>query len=596
MGIVSTPSRVRLAALRGWMKTSSLDGYLVTSADAHQSEDCPDHDRTLRWLTGFSGSLGRALVLADRAILFVDGRYQVQASQQVDLELWEIVHLLHTPPEDWIAAHGAGLKIGFDPMLWTVNQAQALRRRLNAANAQLVPRADDPFDAIWTDRPAPPCAPVREMSEALAGESGAHKRGRLREHLAAESIAVWVESRPDEIAWLLNMRGSDIPMHPVPLSFALIPAEGPMEWFVAPEKIQDATIDPDVTVFPYSALADRTRALGAELHNAGLDPGFAPDALALMLTEAGVSLVEQSDPIMSMKAVKNPAELDGYRNAHIADGAAWVNFLAWLDREVPLRAAAGNPVTECEAAETATRFRAEQDGFLEASFTPIAAAGSNAAMCHYAPTPGYDAPILPDGLFLLDSGGQYRGGTTDATRTVAFGPVSTAQRKTATAVLRGFLDLSMARFPTGTFPHQLDALARAPLWALDLDYDHGTGHGVGHNLLVHEHPHRFGPRANSFPLVPGNIMTIEPGYYAEGQYGLRIENQVELVEVSPGFCAMTPLTLVPIDLSFMDIGALSDVQRGWLDAYHDRVRSVLLDRVAPDARAWLIERTQPIGA
>lgn len=575
----------RITALRGWMDSKGLDGFLLTTADAHQGEDPPDHNRALRWLTGFSGSLANAVVTADRAVLFVDGRYLVQAAQQLDRSVWEIAHLHDYPPSRWLAENAVGSRIGFDPMLWTVAQARTLPGLI---------AADDPFVAIWPDRPAPPLGPVREMPEMLAGETGAAKRARLRAALAGAGVDLWVETRPDDIAWTLNLRGSDVPMHPVPLSFALFPAAGPVEWFIAPEKLSGIALPPDVVAQRTGGLIERLAALAAGAR-VGLDPVFAPEALGAVIRAAGGTVVEMADPITAMKALKTPAELAGYREAHIADGAAWVEFLAWLSTEVPKRAVAGKPISESEAAARIGAFRHAQPGYLEPSFTAIAAAGSNAAMCHYAPVPGEDAPILPDRLFLLDSGGQYRGGTTDATRTVAFGPVPAHIRVAATAVLRGFLALSMARFPVGTFPHQLDALARVPLWALALDYDHGTGHGVGHNLLVHEHPHRFGKRANPFPLEPGNVMTIEPGYYAEGEFGLRIENQVEVVADGAGFAMFRPLTLVPIDLSLFELAGFTEAELHWIDAYHARVWEVLEPCLSKATRIWLRAATEAVS-
>ncbi len=576
-----THAAARLAGLRGWMAAQGVDGLLLTTADAHQSENPPDHDRSLCWLTGFTGSLGQALVLPDAAVLFVDGRYQAQARQEVPSDLWQIAHLHDTPPATWPAAQG--LRIGFDPMLWTVDQQRSLAR-----GPRMVPLPNDPFQAIWNDRPAPPRGKIRSMTSPDRTD----KLGEIGARLRKEGIDLWAATRPDDIAWLFDIRGSDVEMNPLALSFALIAADGTAEWFVDAEKLSS---DPPtgVSAYPMTAFLPRLALRAANL-TVGLDPAFAPVAVADCITTAGGTVREQPDPVMLRKACKSPVELAGYRRAHLADAVAWARFLAWLDTAVPTRAASGDPVTECEAADAILTMRRAESGFLEPSFATISAAGPNAAMCHYSPSRERDMPILPDMLFLLDSGGQYLDGTTDATRTVAFGPQSATRRAAATAVLRGFLALSMARFPTGTFPHQLDALARAPLWAMGLDYDHGTGHGVGHNLLVHEYPHRFGKRANPFRLEPGNIMTIEPGYYRDGDYGLRVENQVELVAAGEGFCAMEPLTLVPIDLSFTERADLSQGERTWLNAYHTRVRDSLMSLVPEEVRDWLTRMTRPI--
>ncbi|WP_319567729.1 aminopeptidase P family protein [Cohaesibacter marisflavi] len=587
----------RLGALRLWMVDQKVDAYLVTSADAHQSEDCPEHDRCLFWLSGFSGSLGRALVLQQEAVLFVDGRYQVQASKQIDPALWHIAHLHQTPPEKWIATQGehSALRIGYDPMLWSVDQADALRASLKTCGAELIP-LDDPFSAIWVDRPASPVGKVRAMPERLSGLSFGEKLAQIREELHADQIELWVESRPDEIAWLLNRRGSDVPMHPVPLSFAIIPSKGAVSWFIEPQKIAgDGMEGLDVKPFAPAEFLSRL-SKEAEGKRVGFDPMFAPDAVKVSAESAGATLVPRSNPIMIRKARKTEAELKGYRDAHHADGIAWVEYCHWLSVEVPKRAAAGNPVTECEAGDKINQFRQAVSGYLEPSFKPISAVGPNAAMCHYNPTPGRDAPLLPGSLYLLDCGGQYESGTTDATRTFAFGGCPEALKPAATAVLRGFLSLSMATFPEGTFPHQLDALARMPLWQLGLDYDHGTGHGVGHNLLVHEYPHRLGKLPNCFGLEPGNIMTIEPGYYLEDGFGLRVENQVEVIAEESGFCSFRPLTLVPIDLALFSLDRLTQEEVIWLDAYHVRVREALRDGLSPQCRRWLDHATKPIAA
>ncbi|SFJ69036.1 aminopeptidase P family protein [Celeribacter neptunius] len=590
-----TPAN-RLAALRGWMTDHGLSACLVTSADAHQSEDCPERDRCLAWLSGFSGSLGRALVTAERAILFVDGRYQVQAARQVDPTLWQIAHLHDAPPEAVLRSFSEPLQVGYDPMLWTVLQVQDLADAIAPAGHGLVALAADPFSDIWPDRPAAPKGALRQMPNDVAGESGAHKRARVRQHLREQGLAGWVVTRPDDIAWLTNTRGRDIPMHPVPLSFAILPVEGPMVWAISEEKLTlgQVTPDPDIEITPPERFLARLAQI-AKGKILGHDPNFAPQAVEAAIAGAGGTAVRRDDPVTALKAAKNAVELAGYRDAHVKDGVAWTAFMTWLAKAVPAQFEAGDPVTECEAADEILRLRRQQDGFLEASFNSISAAGSNAAMCHYAPKRAENVPITPDALYLLDSGGQYVNGTTDATRTIAFAPVSEDIRRIATAVLKGFIVLSSARFPEGSFPHHLDALARAPLWQMGLDYDHGTGHGVGHNLLVHEHPHRFGKRANPYPLLPGHIMTIEPGYYLEGQFGLRIENQVEVIADpdTPGFCRFAPLTMAPIPLALFDVGALTDQERGWLDDYHAQVRARLLPRLPEPARDWMMAQTAP---
>ncbi|WP_024550121.1 aminopeptidase P family protein [Siccibacter turicensis] len=578
-----------LGALRALMQTRGLDGLLVPRADAHQSEDCAPHDNKLAWLTGFTGSAGLALVLADRALLFVDGRYQVQVQHEVDTRAFEIHHLHNEPVTQWIAEHLApGARIGFEPLLMVNSQYEALC----ASRCEPVALDSDPFDAVWHDRPAAPCGAITAMPLEISGESSADKRQRVAQALRDAAVDYLAITLPDNIAWLLNVRGSDVAMSPVPHSFLLIDQQGDTEWFVAPEKL--ASLDPaaiaGVMISPPQAFVGRVaeRAAGRVV---ALDADFSPVALRFAVEAAGGTVRWQSDPVTWMKALKNPVELEGYRASHREDGAAWVNFLAWLQREVPRREAAGDPITELEAQEKQLEFRQQRASFIEPSFTTISAAGSNAAMCHYHSSPETNRPITRGEFYLNDSGGQYLNGTTDATRTLSFGPLDAPRRLHYTAVLKGFLALITLPFPNGTQGHQLDAVARRPLWELGLDFDHGTGHGVGHRMLIHELPQRIAKKVNPWPLLPGSIMTIEPGYYLAEQYGIRIENQVEVVKAAPGFSRFSTLTLIPIDLSQVEIGLLSEQEKVWLDDYHQQVRETLSPLVDEDARAWLFAAT-----
>ncbi|EOZ4908147.1 aminopeptidase P family protein [Enterobacter hormaechei] len=580
-----------LTALRQWLQDNQLDGMIVPRADAWQSESCAPYDAKLAWLTGFDGSAGLALVLKDRALLFVDGRYQVQARVQVNLDEVEIHHLHNEPLAEWLAKNvAAGTRIGFDTLLMT----NAEFTRLSATPCELVPLARSPFDTLWVDRPAAPAGLIREMPVDISGESSAAKRQRAAAVLAEHRADYLAVTLPDNIAWLLNVRGSDIPFCPVPLSFALLSREGAVEWFVDDSKLNAL---PDAvrnafTIAPQEAFIPRCRQI-AQGKRVMIDPDSAPVALRFAVEPQG-EIIWQTDPITLMKATKNPVELADYRECHHQDGAAWVNFLAWLSREVPQRAASGMPLTELDVQAKQLAFRLQQSGFVEPSFATISASASNAAMCHYHSSEASNKPIGHDHFYLNDSGGQYRNGTTDATRTLAWGKVDPQQRLHYTAVLKGFLSLITLQFPSGTQGHQLDAFARRPLWELGLDYDHGTGHGVGHQLLIHENPHRFAQKVNPWPLVAGNIMTIEPGYYLGDSHGIRIENQVEIVESRPGFCKFASLTLIPIDLSQVELHLLSESEKQWLDEYHQQVREALSPRVDSDARPWLVEATAPI--
>lgn len=580
-----------LSALRHWLHDNQFAGMIVPRADARQSEYCASSDEKLAWLTGFDGSAGQALVMQDRALLFVDGRYQVQARVQVNLDDIEIHHLHNEPLAEWLAENlDAGTRIAFDPMLMTQTEYQ----QLCATQCEFVPLTESPFDTIWTDRPAAPAGLIREMPEDISGESSVAKRQRIAQLLAAKEADYVAITLPDNIAWLLNVRGSDIPTSPVPLSFALLSREGTVEWFVDGEKIRDlpASALESVVVSAQDDFVRRCQQI-SEGKRVWVDADSAPVALRFAIEPQG-EILWQADPITMMKAQKNAVELAGYRECHQSDGAAWVNFLAWLSREVPQREAAGHPLTELEAQAQQLAFRQQQPHFIEQSFATISASASNAAMCHYHSSDATNKPIVSTHFYLNDSGGQYHNGTTDATRTLAYSKLDAQQRLHYTAVLKGFLSLITLQFPSGTQGHQLDAFARRPLWELGLDYDHGTGHGVGHQLLIHENPQRIAKKVNPWPLLAGSIITIEPGYYQADSHGIRIENQVEIVESMPGFCKFASLTLIPIDLSQVELNLLSEQEKQWLDSYHQQVRDILSPLVESDARPWLFEATAPI--
>ncbi|PVA05552.1 aminopeptidase P family protein [Thalassorhabdomicrobium marinisediminis] len=569
----------RLARLRDWIAGQGLDGMILTTADAFQNEDAPEHDRDIAWLTGFTGSLAHALVMADGAVFLVDGRYGIQAQQEVDGADWTFGHIHDAPLGGWLRDRAAGCTIGYDPMRWSVAQMQGLRDK--AGTATLTP-CDDPFDAVWSDRPAMPQAPVRALPEAEAGRSAGDKLQWLAQELDQQGAGVWVETRPDNIAWLFNMRGGDVAMNPLPLSFATVTAEGAAHWFIDPAKCKD--IQPEgVTLHPIEAflpwLKEQTAACA-------FDPAFTPDAVEQALGESrhakGIVTIE--------KALKSRAELDGFRRAHLDDAVAMAHFGHWLSEVMQGEALPD----ETAAAVQLEAFRAKSEDYQEPSFVTIAATGGNAAMCHYHPPAQGSARLARDAVFLCDSGGQYTGGTTDVTRTYAFAPVSAEVRRIATAVLRGFIALSRAQFPDGTMPHQIDALARAPLWEMGLDYDHGTGHNVGHNLLVHEHPHRIGQKPNPFALRAGHVLTLEPGFYEADVWGIRVENQVEVVARDAGFIGFDAMTLVPIDLGLYDLDTLDAGERDWIDSYHAQVREAVAPLLSGAVREWLIAATAPL--
>lgn len=587
----------RLDALRAHLRQSGLDGVVIPRFDAYQGEVVADHDARLAYITGFTGSAGIALVTQDDAVIFVDGRYQIQVRQEVNTAQFAIAHFFEAPIEQWLAENGtAGMKVGVNTGLVPNSLYARLETAMSQCGGTLVPLLADAVDAVWPDQPPPPLAPVSLFPLEHAGEDSASKRLRIARQLRDMGADLLVETQPDNVAWLLNIRGGDVPMLPVAHSTLLLDADGSVEWFIDARKLPNDRTGLDapglVLAPPDGLLARLAERAGAAV--VAIDPAFAPVAVRQAVEAAGGSAQFGFSPITLTKAVKNAVELDGFRAVHVADGVAMTEFLAWLAEVAPQRLADGNPLTEIEAQTRLRAFRAEQPGFVDESFAPISAAGSNAAMCHYNAKPESNAPITADLPYLIDSGGQYFGGTTDVTRTVMLGTPDPAVRQTYTAVLSGFIALMTAQFPIGTCGHHLDALARRPLWDLGLDYDHGTGHGVGHFLSVHEHPHRFGKVVNAHPFAPGNIMTIEPGYYREDGFGLRVENQVEVVAAAPGFLRFETLTLVPIDLTMVNADDLTRAEIAFVDRYHAQVRAALSGRLSPGAQTWLDKATRPL--
>lgn len=588
----------RIEALRRKLAEEGLDGYVVPRFDEHQGEYCAPHDCRLAYVTGFTGSAGVAIIMRDRAAIFVDGRYQVQVRDEVDLNQFQIEHFHNAPLKDWLAKHlRRGEKVGFNAMLLPSTWDEDCGRSVSTAGGSWIPVSQDLVDAIWTDQPEKPLGKIMAFPLANSGESVASKRRRIAAMLTEQGADFLVETQPDNIAWFLNVRGGDVACNPMPQSFMIVDREGKAEWLVdhrkLPNDLSDFELD-GVALAEPQQLLERVRA-AAPGCTAMFDPAVTSSAVAHATREAGGSVRLTRSPITLAKMHKNPVELAGFRDCHHLDGAAWIRFFDWLERHAGKREAAGEPVTELEAEERILAFRGMADSFVESSFHTISAAGANAAMCHYAATDKSNAPITLKGIYLLDSGGQYLTGTTDATRTTAIGPVSAEVRRAYTAVLKGFISMVSLKFPKGTCGHHLDAFARRPLWDLGLDYDHGTGHGVGHMLSVHEQPQRFDRRINEIELTPGMVTTIEPGYYKAGEYGIRIENQVEVVDDGDGFMSFCSLTLVPIDLRLAEIALLTEAERHWIDTYHERVASSMAGLLDAGPASWLAARTAPIS-
>ena len=608
-GAGETPDHAaRLAALRAELARRGLDGFLVPRADRHQSEYVPPYAERLAWLTGFTGSAGLAVVLNEQAALFVDGRYTLQAETQVDGEAYALRHLIEQPPAKWIEESlPEGAKLGYDPWLHTRDGAERLAKAAERAGGSLVPVEGNPLDAVWPDQPPPPLAPVVAHETAFAGRPMAEKLEEVCKALGDKGAAACVLTRPDSIAWLLNVRGADVPHTPLPQSFALVHAEGDVEWFVDERKPVPGlgqALGNRVAIAAPEALGDALDALGRDGAKVLVDPASAADWLLTRLEQAGAALVKEADPCQLPKARKNAVELEGSRAAHRRDGAALTRFLAWLDREAPARAGNGaRSVTEQEAAERLAGYRREEAHFRDLSFDTISGAGENGAIIHYRVTEESDRPLGLGELYLVDSGGQYLDGTTDVTRTVAIGEPTAEMRERFTRVLKGHIALATARFPKGTSGSQLDSLARLPLWQAGLDFDHGTGHGVGSYLGVHEGPQSVSKVPNRVPLEPGMIVSNEPGYYRNGGYGIRIENLVAVVESPPPegreedkpMLGFETLTLAPIDRRLIEPALLSAPEIAWLDAYHARVRETLAPRLDAEAAAWLERATAPLA-
>jgi Xaa-Pro aminopeptidase len=595
----------RLSDLRAELARQGLDGFLVPLADEHQGEYIPGRARRLAWLTGFTGSAGLAVVLAERAAIFVDGRYTLQARDQVDADLFALQHLVDTPPEDWIAEHLPGeARLGYDPWLHTRDQVTRFAKAVGKAGGALAPCTQNPIDAVWHDQPDAPIALVVAHPVAYAGREAADKRRELGPELAKAGADAAVLTLPDSIAWLLNVRGGDVGHTPLALSFAVFHADGKVEWFIDPRKLAPALADhlgPEVSLRPPGDLGPALDALGAAGRKVQADPATAAAWVFDRLEAAGATVVKGADPCQLPKARKNPVELEGSRNAHKRDGVALVRFLAWLDGEAAARGD-NEGVSEIEAADRLAAFRAETGELRDLSFGTISASGPNGALPHYRVSEESNRRLGRGELYLVDSGGQYPDGTTDVTRTVAIGAPSAEMRERFTRVLKGHIALATARFPKGTAGTQLDSLARLALWQVGLDFDHGTGHGVGSYLGVHEGPQRISKAPNRTALEPGMIVSNEPGYYKTGEYGIRIENLVAVAASDrPGgeereMLAFETLTLAPIDRGLVEPGLLSAEETAWLDAYHARVRAELTPALDSETADWLAEATRPLAS
>jgi Xaa-Pro aminopeptidase len=593
-----TPGAPRLAALRKEMEKGGVAGFLVPRSDEHQGEYVPPRAERLAWLTGFTGSAGLAIVLADKAAVFVDGRYTLQVRAQTDTSLFEPQHSTEQPPENWIIANlPKGGKLGYDPWLHTTTQLKHLRKAVMQAGGELLALPDNPLDAAWPDQPPAPIAPAIALDIRFAGRNSQDKRESLGKSLATDGIAAAVLASPDSIAWLLNIRGADVPRTPFALGFAVLHQDAAVELFMDRRKFTpglETHLGNQVAVNPPERFAAALDRLGHAKARVLIDPQTAPSWAFDRLKAAGAELVERDDPCLLPKARKNDVELAGTRAAHRRDGLAVTRFLSWISHEAPQ-----GKVDELTAVRRLAEFRRSGEFFRDFSFDTISGAGSNGAIVHYRSSDATNRPLTKGELYLVDSGAQYFDGTTDITRTVAIGKPTAEMKDRFTRVLKGHIALGMARFPRGTTGSALDALARYALWQAGLDYDHGTGHGVGSFLSVHEGPHRISKAPNRVALEPGMIVSNEPGDYKTGAYGIRIENLVTVIEdPRPGderpMLAFETLTLAPIDRNLIDKKLLTADEIAWLDTYHARVRAALLPKADTETAAFLEEATKPI--
>ncbi|EEW24718.1 aminopeptidase P family protein [Rhodobacter ferrooxidans] len=583
----------RLASLRRVLALEGLAGFLVPRADAHQGEYVAARDERLQWLTGFTGSAGFAIVLPDVAGVFIDGRYRVQVKGQVDLAHFTPVPWPETQPGPWVRAHLATGVLGYDPWLHTADEIAKLEASLEGS-AVTLQDCSNFIDRIWPDQPGPPLGLAFPQPVELAGEASTAKRARLAETLREAGQRAAVLTLPDSLCWLLNIRGADVPRNPVLHGFAILHDDARVTLFADPAKFDATTrahLGPQITLRPPSAFVPALRTLQGPVR---VDRSTAPLAVKLELDEAGVESQWGDDPCRLPKARKNPTEIAATRTAHLRDGAAMVEFLCWLD------ATPKGSLTEIDVVRALEGFRRATNALHDISFDTICGSGPNGAIMHYRVTDGSNRPIGDNELLLVDSGAQYVDGTTDITRTIAIGDPGPEAREAYTAVLQGMIAISRLRFPRGLAGRDLDGFARYNLWLKGMDFDHGTGHGVGAFLSVHEGPQRLS-RLSEVPFEPGMILSNEPGYYREGAFGIRLENLIVVQDAPPlpggddrAQFSFETLTFVPLDRRLILPDLLSPGERTWLNAYHAETAAKLAPRLSAAAQRWLTQATAPL--
>src|ERR1700677_3214471 len=588
----------RLSAFREELARRSLTGFVVPRADQQQNEYVAPSEERLAWLTGFTGSAGLAIVLSREAAVFVDGRYTLQAAKQVDTRAWNVESLVDPPPESWLTKHlTAGDRLGFDPWLHTSAATERLAAACAKAGAELVAVDSNPLDSVWSERPAPPLGAVAVHGPQFSGEAERAKLGRIQQEIARLGVGALVLSDSHAVAWAFNIRGADVSHTPLPLSYALVPKDGRPTVFIDHRKLSNSArdhLEQSADVAEPDALTPKLRELAQHGASIALDSATAADALSRLIDAAGGKAVRGNDPVSLLKAVKNATEIEGTKTAHRRDPVALARFLAWIDREAPSGA-----LTEIDTVEALETFRRETGALKDVSFPTIAGTGPNGAIVHYRVTRKTNRRIAPGDLLLIDSGAQYEDGTTDVTRTIAIGAPTPEMRDRFTRVLRGHIAIACARFPDGTTGAQLDSLARQFLWQAGVDFEHGTGHGVGSYLSVHEGPARIS-KLGTAPLRRGMILSNEPGYYKTDAFGIRIENLelvigAEVAGAEKPVNAFETLTLAPIDRRLIDLSMLTGDELSWVNEYNERVRHAVRSHVHDATKAWLDEATGPLS-
>lgn len=588
-----------LPLLRAEMAKQNLDGFIIPHDDEYQNEYIPEYAERLMWVSGFSGSAGAAVVMTDKAVVFTDGRYTLQVRQQADSDFFDYADLVETPPDAWLKKNTPkGARIGYDPMLHTTANVKRLQIAAAKANFDLIAVMENPLDTAWNDQPGAPTTPVQPHGLTFAGVSSEHKRKEIAEAISNMGADAALITAPPSIAWLFNIRGRDVARTPLPLGRAIIKKDGTASLFLAPEKVDNqlpAYLGDEVDLRAEADISTALEQLGIKGARVAVDPALAPSKYADDLRAAGAVIIDATDPCALPRAVKNDAEIAGARAAHVRDGAAVTQFLHWLDTE----AQSGN-VDEITAAKKLESFRQQTGELKDISFDTISGAGSNGAVVHYKVSTETNQVLERDSLYLVDSGGQYSDGTTDITRTVPIGKTTAEMRDRFTRVLKGHIALATMRFPTGTSGAQLDAFARKPLWDMGLDYDHGTGHGVGSFLGVHEGPQRIAKAGSGQPLKPGMILSNEPGYYKTGEFGIRIENLIVVTPPAPvaggerEMMTFETITLTPINLDLVDVSLLSESEREWLNTYHAKVRETLAPLLPEHIKGWFENATRAV--